>query len=261
MAVVGERVAQPLGQLLLKRGAIDKAQLDDALEVQRAEHLPLGEALVLQGIPQETVWNGLGAQWGFGLTSLEHHWVDPALANELDAREAIKHRILPLRVVANGKALVAMADPRDRRARDFAEAWLKMRVVPTLATPAAIRRRQEQVYRQQLVQVSSGLLQAHAPEYSAHITLTLAQKWGLVFAGIAAIVLLILMHGTFFVAIMGAIVTLYAAVVIFRTYVTIRGAKTEDLIKVSRHEIEALDNLPPTPSSVPCIARQACCRS
>jgi cellulose synthase/poly-beta-1,6-N-acetylglucosamine synthase-like glycosyltransferase len=243
VSVAGERTAQPLGQLLLGRGIIDTEQLDSALEVQRHERLPLGEALVAQGIPQDDVWQGLAAQWGFGLTSLEHHWVDPALANELDAREAIKHRILPIRVAA-GKAIVAMADPRDRRGKDFAEAWLKMRVVAKLATPAAIRRRQEQVYRQQLVQVSSGLLQAHAPEYSAHITLTVAQKWALILAGIGVLALIVIMHGEFFVALMGAIITLYAAVVMFRTYVTVRGAKSEDLIRISRREIDALEDLP-----------------
>src|ERR1700730_5036446 len=170
MAIFGHRAATPLGQLLLRRGVITQESLDEALDLQRHEKLPLGEALLAGGARQRDVWSGLAAQWGLRITNLDHHWVDPALANELDAREAIKHRILPLRCAA-GKAVVAMADPNDRRARDYAEVWLRMRVVPKLATPAAIRRRQESVYRGQLEQVSSALLQAHAPEYSAHVTL------------------------------------------------------------------------------------------
>jgi len=167
----------------------------------------------------------------------------PAASRELNAREAIKHRILPLRRAA-GKAIVAMADPNDRRARDYAEVWLRMRVVPKLATPAAIRRRQESVYRGQLEQVSSALLQAHAPEYSAHVTLTRPQKVALMFTGIALIALAVLMRGQFFIAVSGAIITLYAAVVMFRMYVTVRGARSEELIKVSRQEIDALTDLP-----------------
>ncbi len=243
MAIFGHRAATPLGQLLLRRGVITQGTLDEALDLQRHEKLPLGEALLAGGARQRDVWSALAAQWGLRIVDLDHHWVDPLLANELDAREAIKHRILPLRC-AGGKAVVAMADPSDRRARDHAEAWLRMRVVPKLATPAAIRRRQENVYRRQLEQVSSALLQAHAPEYSAHITLTRAQKLTLMFATIALIALAILMRGQFFIAVAGAIITLYAAVVMFRTYVTVRGAKSEDLIKVTRQEIDALTDLP-----------------
>jgi cellulose synthase/poly-beta-1,6-N-acetylglucosamine synthase-like glycosyltransferase len=137
-----------------------------------------------------------------------------------------------------------MADPRDRRARDYAEAWLHMRVIPKLATPNAILEAQERVYRQQLVQTSSGLLQAHAPEYSAHVTVTLQQKYAAVALAVLVVIGIILMHGTLFIALAGAIITLYAAVVMFRTYVTVRGARSEDLIKVMPHELEALDDLP-----------------
>src|SRR5207253_6104595 len=103
---------------------------------------------------------------------------------------------------------------------------------------------QEQVYRKQLLQVSSGLLQAHAPHYSAHITLTLRQRIALALTAFLAVALIVLMHGAFFVALAGAIITLYAAVVIFRIYVTVRGARSEELIRVPRGEIDELTALP-----------------
>jgi cellulose synthase/poly-beta-1,6-N-acetylglucosamine synthase-like glycosyltransferase len=243
MAILAHRASTPLGQLLMRRGVITQDALDEALELQRHEKLPLGEALLAGGARQGEVWSALAAQWGLRMINLDHHWVDPSFANELDAREAIKHRILPLRR-AGDKAIVAMADPSDRRARDYAEVWLRMRVVPKLATPAAIRRRQETVYRGQLEQASSALLQAYAPEYSAHVTLTRPQKVAVALAGLSAIALLVVMHSTFFIAVSGAIITLYAAVVMFRMYVTVCGAKSEELIKVSREEIDALSDLP-----------------
>lgn len=233
----------PLGQLLLRRRVIDQTELDSALDVQRRDGLPLGEALVANGNRQSDVWDALATQWGLEVTGLDHHWVDPALANELEAREAIRHRVLPIRA-GGGKAIVAMADPHDRRARDYVEAWLRQRVVPILATPAAIRRRQEQVYRRQLEQVSSALLHAQAPEYSAHVTLVRSQKVALVLLGLAMIPLIVIMRDAFFISLAGAIITLYAAVVMFRTYVTVRGTRSEDLITVSRKEIGALTDLP-----------------
>jgi cellulose synthase/poly-beta-1,6-N-acetylglucosamine synthase-like glycosyltransferase len=244
MTVAGERTTQPLGQLLLECDAVTPAAVTDGLHIAETERIPLGEALIASGKAKEgDVWEALARQWGMGVRDLTHHWVDPALANELEAREAIRHRVLPLRSAA-GAALVAMADPRDMRAQEYVQTLLGMRIVPVLATPTAIRDRQQVAYRQQLVQVSSALLQAHAPQYSAHITLTLRQKQGLALAGLLTIVLIVLMRSTFALAVAGAIITLYAAVVIFRAYVIVRGAKSEDLIKVSPREVAALRQLP-----------------
>src|SRR5437870_11300206 len=90
-------VRRRLGRLLLERGVIDEAALDAALDLQEREHVLLGEAFVAQGSRQEDVWEALGSQWGYPLTDLSTNWVDPGLANELEAREAIRHRILPIR--------------------------------------------------------------------------------------------------------------------------------------------------------------------
>ena len=236
--------ARPLGQVLLEQGVVRRAALDTALEEHYRQGIPLGEALIATGgARQDQVWDALAEQWGLGVTGLDHHWVDPGLANELSAAEAIRHRILPLRATADA-AIVAMADPRDRRARAYAEGMLKMRVIPRLATPAAIRTRQAQVYRQQLVQESSALLHARAPEYSAHITLTLRQKRWLALLGVLAVAGIVFMHDDFFILLSGMIVTLYAAVVMFRAYVTVRGTKSDDPLKVSRQERDSLVGFP-----------------
>ena len=237
----GER---PLGQRLLAKGNISRDALDQGLAEHYKQGIPLGEALVLTGMArQDHVWSALAEQWGIGVTPLDHHWVDPGLANELSAADAIRHHVLPLRRTKDA-AIVAMTDPRDRRALLYAESTLKLRVIPRLATPDELRRRQGQVYRQQLVQESSALLHARAPEYSAHITMTLRQKQALVLLGLLAIVGIILMRATFAILISGLIVILYAAVVMFRSYVMVRGAKSEDLIKVKQREIDMLTDLP-----------------
>jgi cellulose synthase/poly-beta-1,6-N-acetylglucosamine synthase-like glycosyltransferase len=232
-----------LGQLLLERGLIDEAKLDQALAMQQEEHLPLGRALVAMGTPQRDVWKALSNQRGVPLVRVESQAVDLSLANKLDVREALKWRVLPLRVAA-GKVVVAMEDPWDQPALEYLEGQLGMSVSPRLATPAALLQRQETVYRRQLEELSSGLLQAAAPEYSAHFTLSHRQKVALVLGGLVALNLLVLMSASFFIAVAGAVVALYAAVVIFRVYVMIRGAKSEDLITVSLEEMEALENLP-----------------
>ena len=192
---------------------------------------------------QDDVWAVLAVQWNAEVIDLEHHWVDPAIANEVVAAEAIVRQILPIRVAA-GTAIVAMSDPRDGPALDYAVASLGMPVIPLMATPAGLRRRQETAYRAQLSQQSSGLLQAQSPELSAHITLTLAQKRALIVTAAVLLLLAILGGGTFFIGVAGAVITLYAAVVLFRVYVTVRGAKSVDLILVTPEEIAALTDFP-----------------
>ncbi|MBJ7608226.1 MAG: glycosyltransferase [Candidatus Dormibacteraeota bacterium] len=246
MAVVKkeDHAVARLGELLVRRGAVDEAALSQGLARHRRDRIPLGEALILGGAArQDDVWNALATQWGCGVVDLDNHWVDPAIANELDAADAIARRVLPIRA-REGVAVVAMANPRDPWARAYVEEALGMRVKPCLSTPAGLRRRQEQVYRQQLTQHSIGLLQARDPESSAHITLSLAQKRLLLVVGFLCLVAIVLAPGTFFLSLAGAVVTLYAAIVMFRIYVTVRGAKSVDLIEVPREDIEALTDLP-----------------
>ena len=233
----------PLGQLLLARGVIDAEQLEAALDLQDREHVLIGEAFMAHGTRQEDVWKALATQWGLPQINLASHWVDTTLANELDAREAIRHRILPLRRGA-GRAIVAVADPNDRRALDYAEAKLRVAIEPIVVTPASLRRRQEAVYRHQLVQNAIALLHAKTPEQSAHVTLTRSQKKALVVIGLLAVALIVVMRGAFFIALAGAVITLYAAVVMFRAYVTVIGARSQQLISVSREEIDSLTDFP-----------------
>src|SRR5438132_925132 len=84
------------------------------------------------------------------------------------------------------------------------------------------------------------LLAARAPEYSAHVTLSGPQKLAIVGIALAALVLLGIMRGLFFIALFGAVITLYAAVVVFRVYVQTRGARSEELIRIPRRDLDAL---------------------
>ena len=244
MAQLAERPHERLGQLLLRGRVIDEAELESALDRHMKDGVRLGEALVSAGaVTHDDVWRALAMQWGLELHDVRHAWVDRALANELDAREAISHGVLPIRA-AGGTAVVAMPDPRDEAAVQYAQESLGMPVRAVMSSPAAIHRIQQRVYRQQLVQLSSGLLHATTPEYSAHVTMTHRQKQAAWLLGALVVAGFVVLHQLFFVVLTGAIVTLYAAVVLFRTYVTVRGTKSEELIKVDGRELARLQGLP-----------------
>ena len=57
---------------------------------------------------------------------------------------------------------------------------------------------------------------------------------------LVAVAGIVIMHGPFFILVFGLVIALYAAVVAFRTYVMVRGAKSLELIRVTPKEIDAL---------------------
>ena len=101
---VAERLEPRLGELLLQRGAVERDALVEVLGHQKKEGIPLGQALIAHGAATEAdVWDALAMLWGVGVRDLEHHWIDPALANELEATAAIGHRVLPIRSAGEGQ--------------------------------------------------------------------------------------------------------------------------------------------------------------
>ena len=154
-----------------------------------------------------------------------------------------------------GTAVVAMADPFDTRGRLHAERCLGLRVVPILATPSAIRRRQETVYSKALLDESVDALKLAQPEASAHLVLTKRQRNAAAAGAVAAVVLAIIFGGQFFIGVAGFVVALYAVVVIFRTYVMVRGGKFRGVVDVSREDLDALTDLPIYTILVPALPR------
>ncbi|MHB8719332.1 MAG: glycosyltransferase family 2 protein [Candidatus Dormibacteria bacterium] len=240
--VVGR--STPIGHLLLRRGLIDRHALRDSLRQQKVESRPLGEVLVARGsASEEDVWKTLGDQWGISLGDLDSHWIDMKVASRLTAVDSIKYRMLPIRAIGDS-AIVAMADPFDLRARNHAERCLGHRVVPILAAPAAIRRRQETVYAANLLEDSASLLQTVQPEASAHELTTPEQRKVGIGIAVASFILAVSFGGHFFIGVAGAVVALYALVVSFRTYVIVRGSRYQDVFRVTQEEIDALTELP-----------------
>ena len=234
----------PLGHLLLGRRLVDRHALRAALHQQRIHGGRLGELLIAMGVTtEEQVWAALSTQLGVPLTRPQLHWVDAALAHRIDPADAIRLRILPLRRCSEG-VLVAMADPADPAARAAAEEAVGARVIPLLAAPRDLRQRQERVYRDSLVETSDTLLMRGNPDASAHILMTRGQRRTALGLGVAAVLLAAVFRGAFAIGAVAAVITVYAAVVIFRTWIITRGARTRDVFTVSPEEMAALTDLP-----------------
>lgn len=101
-----------LGAVLLRSRLLTPEQLDAALAQQRQEHKRLGEILVERGwlFPQD-VARALAMQEGLDYVDIQYTSVDGQAAKRLAPEIGQRHCAIPVRFLADGKLLVAVADP------------------------------------------------------------------------------------------------------------------------------------------------------
>jgi bacteriophage N4 adsorption protein B len=137
-----------LGEFLLDRRALSADDLDRALELQKATRLPLGEVLSITGVvPAREVRRALGEQLEMSAVEPDPRQVPRALLERLPEAQAEALEILPLSMDAAGSAHVAFAADPTPEVRRLCEQQLGCRVVPELASAAAIARARRQAYR------------------------------------------------------------------------------------------------------------------
>lgn len=103
-----------LGELMLDRGLIDEAQLQDLLRRQEAERRPLGQLVLEQDITlAESLAALLAAQAGVQARDFDGRAIDPELLAAVPSELALHHGIVPVAREADGRLLVAAEGPVD----------------------------------------------------------------------------------------------------------------------------------------------------
>jgi len=142
-----------LGEVLLARGAITKAQLDDALQYARRTRQRLGGALVQKGhLTEEALVNALSESLGLAAVDLERVFVDWNAVQLLSAPVCEAYGLFPYAIeTLHGRRqlLVAMVDPLNLSAVEEVEFTaglpVSARLAPLAAVHAAILRHYHQV--------------------------------------------------------------------------------------------------------------------
>jgi hypothetical protein len=144
MAAVGAAKRQPLGQVLLQLGFLDRDQLQAALGHQRQWGMPLGRAVLEKRFcTPEQLLQAFSQQLGLPLVDLDRERLDPFLAQLIPRKIAEQHRAVPLKV--EGKRaenlVIAIAAPASLASLDAIQAVSgKSRVIPQLASDEAMAR-------------------------------------------------------------------------------------------------------------------------
>ena len=129
-----------IGEILVERGLINAAQLEEVLREQQTTGKMFGEILVLRGIlSEEDTAKMLSEQLGFAYVDLKSVEVEPK-ALELIPRDVCeKNMFIPV-FTAQKSLTLAMVNPLDVNAVDKAQQITGLRIRPVFACATDIRK-------------------------------------------------------------------------------------------------------------------------
>lgn len=146
---------QRLGEMLRKAGLVDEIQLRAALGFQNKWGVPLGQIVVdMNFCTAQQVLELLAGQLGLPVVDLDEVPLDTSLQKLLPVETVEACRVVPLRVEGprDSVLVVAAAAPARPPALDeVARVAGKVRVVPLLATDAAVSRAIDRIYYPHLI--------------------------------------------------------------------------------------------------------------
>jgi hypothetical protein len=117
-----------LGEVLLKAGRITAAQLDAALALQRKTPMPIGQALIKLGAVSEmTMRDALCTQLHVNLFDLDPINIDQKLARLISSQYAARHLLVPLFRVGD-ILVVAVDDPSELQVIERLESSLGLQI-------------------------------------------------------------------------------------------------------------------------------------
>lgn len=134
---------------MVKNGVITEEQLSRALEVQASTNERLGTVLQSEGfVTEKQLIDTLMFQLGVEFIDLNSYSIPSEMAKILPKSIAKKHMVVPVRATRTDLQL-AMADPLNFVAIEEVSAAAHRRVIPMIATSAAVERAVQNLYSNQ----------------------------------------------------------------------------------------------------------------
>ena len=132
-------ITKRIGEVLLERSVISRAQLDQALVKQNETGGILGQILISMGFANESeIAMALTAQYGFPFLPLESYEIDRELMGIVPEAMSREHCLIPIDRIGNALTL-AMADPTNTKAIEEVEQLTRCVVQTFVSTPSDIR--------------------------------------------------------------------------------------------------------------------------
>jgi hypothetical protein len=136
----GQKVRVQLGSLLIDKGLITEAQLDEALIERRLNGDLLGETLVRLGfVYEDELARTLAEQAGVPFVNLDVNPVDHYATNTLPRSLGESLPALPVRFTSDGNLVIAVADPTDETLLPRLQTAISCPIVLMVAAASSIR--------------------------------------------------------------------------------------------------------------------------
>ena len=137
MAALEQQSRMPMvriGEALVSLGLISQGQLDEALEQQKTDRtVPLGELLVQTNlVSRQDLQTALAHKMGYPLVDVLNFPADPDALRKVPYAIASRLNALPL-VLREGRLVVAVEDPSQRKVLEELEFASQLKIVPALA--------------------------------------------------------------------------------------------------------------------------------
>ena len=146
MSSMKRLVTKQLGELLVERGIITPAQLQEALKLQSERGGLLGQVLVSMGFAkEEEIAQVLTVQYGFPYLPLSNYEIDAEVVATVPENICRQFRLVPIDKI--GKSLtLAMANPLDVKAIEEVESLSGCTVQAFVSTAGEIKKTVEKYY-------------------------------------------------------------------------------------------------------------------
>ena len=136
----------PLGEVLLRDGAITEKQLATALAQQEKKKLPIGELLVRLGFVTDTkMRQALGRQLHVSYIDLDRMMIDKALTRIVNNNYAKRHSLVPV-ARAGDTLTICMDDPTNRTVLEELSRSTGLILTPVTSSRDAINRAFKKLY-------------------------------------------------------------------------------------------------------------------
>ncbi len=229
-----------LGTHLLLEGIISRPELNRALDYARRTGVRLGRALIsLRLITWEQLYEQLSRQSAIPFHPLAELDIDHQAARLIQPDTARRFGLLPVREHA-GQVSVAIVDPYDEQALQFAREHLGGTPDFILITEKDFDEALEQVYRQDFLDRSISELLERSPEDSAFRVLSRGQIIFLIALALISIIWLFVDAWNYLIVINAIISTFYLVFSAYRFYLIYRALSRNLEVEVTPEEVASL---------------------
>ncbi|MCH7873298.1 MAG: Flp pilus assembly complex ATPase component TadA, partial [Planctomycetes bacterium] len=137
MQAIAQLKGRPLGRVLIKMGKVSRAQISEALELQKTKRGPLGQLLIELGyVNDRDVHFALAAQAGMESITLTDIDIDQSIVDLIPAQMANTYRLVPTDFDQPSNTIwVALASPDNFQATDDLKTLMGFNVVARITTP------------------------------------------------------------------------------------------------------------------------------